>query len=1116
MSELTSKETKTMNATNPRRRSLLCSAAALAALAVWLLPAAPASAVTASAGWTLTGSPYPTNFEPEASGALLRGPGFQVTATNAGGAPTSGPFTIVDTLPEGLAVAEEEGVLGVYGKSYAEMACTTVGRTVTCEGAQLNAGEGAKLTIRVDVEPGAGPELINEATVSGGGAPEAVSTTMPVEISGATPPFDFLRGPSGAFTSLFGVDGSTATLAGSHPFRYDAAGMNFTFAPAPSGLLAVEGGVKDIVGELPRGMVINPTATPTRCTEAQLEYNTTFGGPDCPESSQIGTVRVSTSLIGPLIENIALYNMVPPPGVAAEFAFNPLTAGIYVHIEGRVRTGGDYGLVGATRGILSRPLNPVFGVDVTFWGDPTGNGVQDIRSECLNFTEHRPHCPLPEAEQTGEAAVTLPSDCPGTPATTTIKASSWLHPGEFQAREVESADANGNPVAVDGCNQLAFDPTIEAKPTTNLADSPSGLDFKLHQPQENQFEGRSTANLKDTEVLLPEGLVVNPSSADGLAACSPAQIGLKTAVGDSHAHFTETPPACPAASKLGSVEVKTPLLEEPLPGSIYIAQPYQNPFNSLLGLYLAVEYPLRGIQAKLPVKVEPDPVTGRLKATVTESPELPFEDVNLHFFGGARGTLRTPAACATYTTATDLTPWSTPEGANAHPGDSFAIQATPAAGACPARSDGAPNSPAFQAGTITPAAGAYSPFVLKLSRGDGTQPLAGIDTTLPKGLTGKLAGIPYCSEAEIAKAKSREAPNMGAEEISSPSCPAASEVGTLDTAAGAGPTPFHVAGHAYLAGPYKGAPLSLVTITPALAGPFDLGDVVVRVALNVNPETARIHAVSDPFPQVIDGIPLDIRSVALALGRSDFTINPTSCDPTTVSGTLTSAFGQSAPLSSPFQVGGCPALGFKPSLALRLSSGQRRAFPALRATYSARSGDANLADMVLTLPRTEFIEQAHFRTICTRVQFAAGAGNGAACPAGSVYGHVRATTPLLAGPLEGPVYLRSSTHTLPDVVLALNGQIDAAVPLHVDSIKGRLRASVEDAPDVPIAKVSVSMQGGKKGLFVNSESLCAKRPRASVKLGAQSGKALTLDPLLKAPCGGKGKGAGHKNKKHKG
>jgi hypothetical protein len=1115
MSELTSKERTTMNANDPRTRSAFwpIAATALLALAVWLLPATSASAAEA-AGWTLTGSPFPTNFEPEAHGGLVSGPGFQLTATNRGGAPTSGPFTIVDTLPEGLAVAKEEGVIGVYGKSYAEMACTTVGRTVTCEGPQLNAGEAAKLTIRVDVEPGAGPDLVNEATVSGGGAPEAVSTTMPVEISGETPSFDFLRGPSGAFTALTGVDGSTATLAGSHPFLYDSAGMNFNFSSAPSGLAAVEGGVKDIVAELPRGMVVNPTATPTRCTEAQLEYNTTFGGPDCPESSQIGTVRISTALIGPLIENVALYNMVPPPGMAAEFAFNPIAPGVYVHIEGRVRTGGDYGLVGATKGILSRPLSPVFGADVVLWGDPTGNGVQDIRSECLNFTENRPRCPLPEAEQTGKAAVTLPSDCPGTPTTTTIKADSWLHPDEVHTSEVESADPNGNPVAVDGCNQLAFEPTIDAKPTTNLADSPSGLDFKLHQPQENQFEGRSTANLRDTEVLLPEGLVVNPSAADGLAACSPAQIGMKTAVGNSHAHFSEGAPSCPAGSRIGSVEVKTPLLEEPLPGSIYIAQPYQNPFNSLLGLYLAIEYPLRGIQAKLPVRVEPDPTTGRLKATVEESPELPLEDVSLHFFGGARGTLRTPAACATYTTTSNLTPWTSPEGANANPSDSFGVSSTPAGGACPTQADGAPNSPVFQAGTITPAAGAYSPFVLKLSRGDGTQPFAGIDTTMPKGLTGKLAGIPYCPEADIAKAKSREAPNLGAQEVADPSCPAASEVGTLDTAAGAGPTPFHVAGHAYLAGPYKGAPISLVTITPGVAGPFDLGNVVVRVALNVDPETARIHAVSDPFPQIIDGIPLDIRQVSLTLGRPDFTLNPTSCDPATVGGTLTSAFGQSASLTSPFQVGGCPALGFKPSLALRLSSGKRRAFPALRATYTARSGDANLATMALTLPSTEFIEQGHFRTICTRVQFAAGVGNGAGCPAGSVYGSVRAYTPLLANPLEGPVYLRSSNHTLPDVVLALNGQINAAVPLHVDSVKGHLRARVEEAPDVPITKVAVSMQGGKKGLFVNSKNICGEVPRASVKLGAQSGKALALNPKLKLPCGGKGKG--HKNKKHKG
>jgi hypothetical protein len=605
--------------------------------------------------------------------------------------------------------------------------------------------------------------------------------------------------------------------------------------------------------------------------------------------------------------------------------------------------------------------------------------------------------------------------------------------------------------------------------------------------------------------------------ANGLAACDESQIGF---VGTGFPspnpiHFTKTPQSCPPASKIGTVEVTTPLLDHKVQGALYIAKPFDNPFGSFMALYLVVEDEQTGIVAKLAGKVTPDPQTGQLTTTFDDNPQLPLEDIDLSLFGGPKAALKTPLACGTYTTNTTLVPWSTPEGQTEHPSDAFQTSvAAGGNGACPASEAGAPVKTSFDAGTIAPAAGAYSPFVLKLTRPDGTQRIRQIETTLPKGLTGKLAGIPYCSEAAIAQAKSREAPGKGVLEQQSPSCPPASEVGTVTVGAGAGVTPYYTSGRAYLAGPYEGAQLSFAIITPAVAGPFDLGAVVVRTPLYVNSETAQIRAVSDPLPQIIEGVPLDIRSISLRLDRPDFTLNPTSCEPTQVAGSVTPALGSAAGLSSPFQVGGCRALKFAPKFNLSLKGPTRRGgFPAFKAVlnYPQGQGYANTAYAQVTLPHSEFVEQAHFQTICTRVQFAA-----EACPARSVYGRAKAITPLLDKPLEGNVYLRSSNHKLPDLVIALRGQVNVDLDGKVDTGRnGGIRTTFEAAPDAPVKQVVLQMRGGKKGLFVNSENLCRKEQRALSELIGQNGKLSETQPLIKNDCKGKphkkaGKGHGRR------
>jgi hypothetical protein len=384
---------------------------------------------------------------------------------------------------------------------------------------------------------------------------------------------------------------------------------------------------------------------------------------------------------------------------------------------------------------------------------------------------------------------------------------------------------------------------------------------------------------------------------------------------------------------------------------------------------------------------------------------------------------------------------------------------------------------------------------MHLSRDDGTQPLSGLTVTLPKGLTGKLAGIPYCSDAALGSVSGNE--GTGAAQLASPTCPAASQLGTVSVGAGAGSNPLYVnTGKAYLAGPYKGAPLSMAIVTPAVAGPFDLGNVVVRTALRVDPESAVITAVSDPIPTILHGIPLDLRDVWVNLDRSGFTLNPTNCEELGFTGSASSPSGASAPLSARFQAVSCAALGFKPRLALSVKGGTKRgAYQRLKAVLNAKPGEANIGKVSVALPHSEFLAQEHIRTICTRVQFAADQ-----CPAGSIYGQATAYTPLLEQPLSGPVYLRSSNNPLPDLVAALHGQIDIDLVGRIDSVKGGIRNTFESVPDAPVSKFVLEMKGGKKSLLVNSRNLCKSTNKATVNMTGQNGKAHDFRPVLKSSC----------------
>jgi hypothetical protein len=897
-----------------------------------------------------------------------------------------------------------------------------------------------------------------------------------------------------SFSAAALEEGGTVDLqAGSHPYEYKVAlKLNQDSEERPEGTL------RTFTLDLPAGMVGNPRAVP-RCSGADFEG--IF--PQCPANTAIGVAYFQIKgLEGDGPENslgAPVYNLTPPLGVVASFGFSVVNENSFQEASLR---GSDHG---ASVSDLTIPTAlEIRSVTEIIWGVPGDPSHDALRGPCL---EEGGSCPF-EFDGGVKPFLSLPTACGG-PLQTTVSIDSVQKPGLPQSASVLSEDEVG-PIGLNGCNALEFEPTISAQPTTDVADSPSGLDVNIHQPQNEDPEGLSTAHLKDVKVTLPAGMTLNPSAGNGLGACSEGQIGYKPAEGKIQ--FSDAPQSCPNAAKVGTLQAISPAVNHPLPGKIYVAKPFQNPFGSLLAIYLAVEDEQTGINIKLAGKVEPDAKTGQLTARFTENPQAPIEDIETSFFEGPEATLKTPLTCGTKTTTAVLTPWSTPEGADVTESDSFETSVAPGGGNCPKSEAEAPNKPAFSAGTLTPQAGVYSPFVLKLSRPDGSQQITGLDTTLPKGLAAKLTGVPYCSEAQLAAAKAREVPNAGALERQSPSCPLASEVGTVTVGAGAGIAPLYVSGHAYLAGPYKGAPLSLAIITPAVAGPFDLGAVVVRTALYIDSETAQVHAVSDPLPSIIDGIPLDLRSIAVDLSRPDFALNPTSCNAMAVLGSVSSPSGQAASLSSPFQVGGCKSLKFAPKLALSLKGGTRRTkHPALRAVVTYPKGHyANIKRAQVTLPHSEFLDQAHIGTICTRVQFAAGGGNGEQCPKASVYGFARAFTPLLDKPLEGPVYLRSSSHELPDLVGALSGQVDFAVVGRVDTGKGGgIRNTIEAAPDAPVSKFVLEMKGGKKGLLVNSENICKKPQRATVHFSAHNGKFTNTTPLIRNSCGGKGK-------KHKG
>jgi hypothetical protein len=1051
-----------------RRRIGLACAAIIAALAA--LPAGAHASAPPGVAWNVQVVAQPTNFQSSDTDDA-----YTISLTNVGSQATSGTITVTDTLPPGITTSATPGdqAGNVFtctpGAGQSVVTCTSSQPVPALAQPWGVAGVGTAIFVPVAVSGGAAGTLTNRVQVSGGGATGTATVDTPTPIGATTHPFSVLDFNSAALDP----GGAPDTQAGDHPAAL------YTAFDIPSANVATPGGpsqypVEDprqVVIDLPAGLVGNPQAAP-KCAESDLAD---FG--NCAPATQVGEIGLIEPIQGqPGAEaNLPVYNVQPERGYPAEFGVFEPVLGRPVYLFASVRPGPDYGLR-----VISQPLPQALeinGESATFYGNPA---VQDSS----------PNSPI--------AFFTNPSDCAAPSITTTIHVDSWQHPGrfhpdgspDFSDPNWKSATSASPPVT--GCDRLQFHPTLSVQPDTTLPDSPSGVNVDLQVPQPGLTDPNllSTPPLKDATVTLPAGVAVSPSAADGLQGCSDAQAAL-----DSNA-----PASCPNGSDIGTVDITTPLLPDHLTGQIYLMTPQCDPCSSadaqdgrMLRGFIQAQGD--GVLLKVPGTFSADPITGQLTAHFLDNPQFPFSDLKLAFKGGPRGVISTPATCGPFTTTGDLSPWSSPFTSDALTQDSFTISGC-----------GNPLtfSPTFTAGTVNPQAGAYSPFVLSFSRSDGDQIFSGLAVKLPPGLLAKLAGVPLCSDSDA---------NAG-------TCPASSQVGTVESAAGPGSHPFFLPGTAYLTGAYKGAPYGLTVEVPAIAGPFNLGTVVVRQALYIDPTTAQVTAVSDPFPTILAGIPLQIRRVDVVLNRKGFTLNPTSCDVMRVAGMITSTKNRRAHVRSRFQVGGCSSLKFTPKLDMKLLGKATRSgeHPTLVSTltqpFSSPFHQANISSARVTLPLSLALDPNNSQHVCGYAVAKAVHGGKVGCPKSTIVGIAAARTPLLSKPLTGPVYLVQGIRfshghrirTLPTLLVPLRGQIalDLRAKTSVNT-KEQLVTTFPTIPDAAVSKFVLTITGGPKGLLVitgRGLNICPKPQIAGAVFNAHSGAQEILNPTISKPaCG---------------
>jgi hypothetical protein len=1049
------------------RRAVLL---ALLSLAVF---ATSASAAVADPAWRIDSISNTT----VAPGATLQ---YLLQVTNVGDAQTNGETTLVATLPAGvtaLSVPPPEandsfvchgdgpgpapGILGAH-----VVTCTTT--------ATVQPHRHLVPSLTVSIDPSGSGTLTSTFAVSGGGAPTTATTVDPTQVTAAAPQFGIA-----AFDGQVSSDaaGDPFTQAAGHPYSASTS-IDFETLTNPNPLIGPAWPVqptKDILVDLPPGFIGNPTAAP-RCTALQLAGT---GGAtpriECPSESQVGTTLVRVNGIGAanLMGPIAVYNLVPPPDVPARFGFNLL--GTVVTFDARLRSDSDYGVTVDVHDI-SEGLD-VAGTTLTLWGVPS-DPSHDSERACPGQTgPFDPSLPGPSCPSSDPPVAFLrnPTACtaPGVGLRTTLRMDSWADPATVREAHFDShlppgypapPAAWGAPQGPTGCDTVPFAPTLTATPPTPVsAGVPTGFTFDLGLPQSSDPSTTGEADLHSATVTLPVGVRVNPAAAQGLAGCSAQQIGL---LGSSFPdpfpiHFSESEPACPESSRLGTVEIHTPLLKDPLHGSIYLANPHENPFGSLLALYLTANAP--GVELKLAGRVTADPLTGQLTTTFDQNPQLPFESLHLQLEGGPRAPLTAPPSCGEYTTHSQLSSWS----ARTVTSDSSFQVTQGENGPC----TGPQFNPTFNAGTLNTRAGAYAPLTLQLQRSDPDSDFSSLSTVhLPPGLLADVSSVTTrCTDAQAAAA----------------ACPAVAHIGTVTAGAGAGSNPFYVGGDVYLTTPYKGAPFGLAIVVHAVAGPFDLGYVVVRAAIQIHSD-GSITTLTDPFPTILQGIPLQVRDVRVNIDRPNFTINPTSCNPFSIGATAQSTTGQSASLSSRFQVGECRALAFHPAFAVSTSGHTSKANGAsLHVHVATKEGpsagssairEANIAKVEVQLPAVLPSRLTTLQKACTTAQFER---DPAGCPAGAFVGTAVAHTPILTSPLSGPAILVShGGAAFPDLVLVLQGEgVRIDLTGHTQIKKGITFSRFQTVPDAPVSSFDLTLPAGPHSVLTTdnpgTRNLCA-------------------------------------------
>jgi hypothetical protein len=899
--------------------------------------------------------------------------------------------------------------------------------------------------------------------------------------------------------------GNAYTQAGGHPYaitthvafntRVDQPLSEYFGFPVD----APDVDVRDIDVDLPPGLLGNPNSL-GECTESQLtgaKESVAGNVAECPLSSVVGTIHLESPWKYFLFRPSGvtpLFNMAPSTGEPAKFGFNVF--GVPITLTGNIRNGGDFGVTVASSNIpVAVPLN---GIDVTFWGVPADSSHDAQRCDTWQYTRGEGTSPVCSGEPgttegpnsspaAAQAFLTMPVSCtaPGVGMFTELRADSWQQPGVFSTRGMFSHLPPGFPASegewgaqqgATGCGLVPFKPSVAVQPTNHEADTPSGLSMDISLPQDGLTNpsGITTADVKKTVVTLPAGVSVSPSAAEGLGACSLDEIGLANGA----------PARCPDSSQLASVEIATPVLTDSLKGHLYLGKQTENPFGSLIALYLVAEG--HGVVLKIPGQVDLGSQTGQIRAVFDNSPQLPFSELKIDFDGGTRSPLVNPHTCGTYTTTAELTPWSGNPPVTVD--DSFQITSGPGGGACPAPAQFAPG---VTVGTVNNQAGAFSPLSLTMSRADGDQQLGGVSMKLPGGLLGTLSSVKLCQEPQAAQG----------------ACGPESQIGSLTVAAGAGATPFYVyGGRVFVTGPYKGAPYGLSVVVPAKAGPFDLGTVVVRGTIAVDPHSAALTIDTDALPTMLQGIPLDLRVVNVSIDRSGFIFNPTNCDPQAITGTLAGGLGLTEPFSSRFQVTNCGRLGFKPGFKVSTNGRTSRANGAsldAKLTYpkSSMGNQANIAKVKVSLPKQLPSRLTTLQKACPAVSFDQ---NPASCPAGSKIGLALAHTPVLPVPLSGPVYFVShGGEAFPDLVVVLQGYgvtIDLVGTTFI-SKAGITSTTFKQVPDVPIGDFELKLPQGRNSALAANGNLCATRLKMPTIFVSQDGTSIKqTTPIAPTGC----------------